>query len=109
MEDAKKYLNWADLIIIIGGDNFFVLAAKLVMNNKIPICGINPHPSTNENLSLPMEYSVDIDRIFEKLRAGNYKVLMRSRICTIMTGVGLHQRPIYAHERQRTRHIIEIE
>lgn len=92
-------MSWADLVIVIGGDCTFVLASKLITNNRMPIFGINPHPSTDDILTLPMEYSMDIDRIFERLRAGNYNLLMRSRIRTIMTGIGLYEPPLLLHEK----------
>jgi len=108
IKDARKFLDWTDLIIVIGGDNIFVLATSIIMNDRIPICGINPHPITDEIFSLPMEYNVDVDRIFERFRAGNYKLLMRSRMRITMTGTGIYRRPIYVHERERTRDIIEM-
>ncbi|EGI63644.1 UPF0465 protein C5orf33 [Acromyrmex echinatior] len=100
--DDVKCVNWADLVITIGGDGTFLLASKLITNNKTPIFGINPHPGIS-TFTLPIEYSTDIERIFEKLYAGDYTVLMRSRIRTVMTGEGLYQQPFHIHEKSRTR------
>ncbi|KAG5329363.1 NAKD2 kinase, partial [Acromyrmex heyeri] len=97
-----KCVNWADLVITIGGDGTFLLASKLITNNKTPIFGINPHPGIS-TFTLPIEYSTDIERIFEKLYAGDYTVLMRSRIRTVMTGEGLYQQPFHVHEKSRTQ------
>lgn len=98
--DASKYVDWADLVIVIGGDSTFLSASKLIMSNKTPILGINPHPGTRNTFSLPIKHNADIERIFEKLRARNYVILMRSRIRTTMTGEGLY-RPFYMHEKSR--------
>ncbi|KAG5317253.1 NAKD2 kinase, partial [Pseudoatta argentina] len=95
-------VSWADLVITIGGDGTFLLASKLITNNKTPIFGINPHPGIS-TFTLPIEYSTDIERIFEKLYAGDYTVLMRSRIRTVMTGEGLYQQPFHVYEKSRTR------
>ncbi|XP_018311452.1 NAD kinase 2, mitochondrial [Mycetomoellerius zeteki] len=98
--DDAKCVDWADLVITIGGDGTFLLASKLITNNKTPIFGINPHPGTS-TFTLPIEYSTDIERIFEKLHAEDYTVLMRSRIRTVMTGEGLYQQPFHVHEKSR--------
>ncbi|XP_018353025.1 PREDICTED: NAD kinase 2, mitochondrial-like isoform X2 [Trachymyrmex septentrionalis] len=95
-----NYVDWADLVITIGGDGTFLLASKLITNNKTPIFGINPHPGIS-TFTLPVKYSTDIERIFEKLHAGDYTVLMRSRIRTVMTGEGLYQQPFHVHEKSR--------
>lgn len=102
IDDASKYMDWADLVIVIGGDDTFILASKLITSNKMPIFGINPHPAASDIFTLPMEYSADMDKIFERLRAGDYDLLMRSRIRTIMTGVGLHLQPLHVREKSRT-------
>ncbi|XP_077256291.1 NAD kinase 2, mitochondrial [Temnothorax americanus] len=99
--DASKCVDWADLVIAIGGDGTFLSASKLITSNKTPIFGINPHPGTSNTFALPIDYSADIERIFEKLRAGDYVVLMRSRIRTVMTGEGLYRQPFHVHEKSR--------
>ncbi|EZA56154.1 hypothetical protein X777_03486 [Ooceraea biroi] len=106
--DASRYVDWADLVIAIGGDGTFLLASRLIRSNKMPIFGINPHSSISD-LTLPMEYSSDIDRIFERLRAGDYGLLMRSRIRTTMTGVGLYRQPLYVHRKSRTQDELRID
>lgn len=99
----NRCVDWADLVIVIGGDGTFLLASKLITSNAKPILGINPHPGTGNTFTLPMESSADIGRIFEKLRTRDYTVLMRSRIRTIMTGEGLYRQPFHVHEKSRTR------
>ncbi|XP_036147716.1 NAD kinase 2, mitochondrial-like [Monomorium pharaonis] len=99
--DAKRCIDWADLVIAIGGDGTFLLASKLITSNKTPIFGINPHPATDNTFVLPIVHNVDMERLFEKLRAGDYTVLMRSRIRTTMTGEGLYRQPFHVHEKSR--------
>jgi NAD+ kinase len=89
------------LVIAIGGDGTFLLASKLITNNTTPIFGINPHPRPSNTFALPIEHRADIEELFEKLRAGDYTVLMRSRIRTTMTGEGLYRQPFHVHEKSR--------
>lgn len=96
-------MNWADLVLAIGGDGTFLLASKLITNNEKLMFGINPHPGTSNSFTMPMKSSADIERIFEKLRKRDYTLLMRSRIHTIMTGEGLYRQPFHVHEKSRTR------
>ncbi|XP_076665335.1 NAD kinase 2, mitochondrial [Andrena cerasifolii] len=52
---------------------------------------------------LPSKYAVDTETIFEKLHSGEYTLLMRSRIRTVMNGEGLYRRPFHIHEKSRTK------
>lgn len=91
-------------MIAIGGDGTFLLASKLIRNNRTPILGLNPHPETCNAFAVPVENCrAEIVRIFEKLRAGDFAVLMRSRIRTTMTGEGLYRGPFHLHEKSRTQ------
>lgn len=98
---ASRFMNWADLVITIGGDGMFLLASKLITNNRKPVCGINPNISKKNTFTVPSKYVADIERIFEKLYKGDYDTLMRSRIKTIMVGEGLFRRPFHIHEKSR--------
>ncbi|XP_076623703.1 NAD kinase 2, mitochondrial, partial [Colletes latitarsis] len=100
--DAMKYVNWADLVIPIGGDGTFLLASKLIKDNTKPVFGINPNIFSGSNIfTLPPKYAVNIGSIFEKLHSGEYTLLMRSRIRTVMNGEGLYSRPFHIHEKSR--------
>ncbi|KAL6435859.1 hypothetical protein ACFW04_005613 [Cataglyphis niger] len=68
-----------------------------------PIFGINPHLETCTTFTLPLKSKSNIVQIFEKLRTGDYTLLMRSRIRTTMTGEGLYQSPFHIHEKSRAR------
>lgn len=102
--DAAKCVNWADLVIPIGGDGTFLLASKLITDNTKPVFGINTIlPPTISYFTLPSKYAVDTESIFEKLHSGEYTLLMRSRIRTVMNGEGLYRRPFHIHEKSRTQ------
>lgn len=91
-------------MIPIGGDGTFLLASKLISDNKKPVLGINPLvPSKNTYFTLPYKYTTNIENIFEKLHSGEYELLMRSRIRTVMTGEGLYCRPFHIHEKGRAK------
>ena len=102
--DAWKFINWADLVVPIGGDGTFLLASKLITDNTKPMFGINPSVSNGGNIfTLPAKYTTDTESIFERLYAGRYTLLMRSRIRTVMNGEGLYRRPFHIHEKSRTQ------
>lgn len=90
--------DWADLILPIGGDGTFLFSSNLIYNNEKPIVGINSDPSSSEGyLMLPEKYTKDIRLIFELLKAGDYKYLMRSRIRTTLIGEGAWSTPFHMH------------
>ncbi|XP_076288252.1 NAD kinase 2, mitochondrial [Lasioglossum baleicum] len=100
--DASRCVNWADLVIPVGGDGTFLLASKLISDNTKPVFGINPSVSSGSNVfTLPSRYTTDIESVFAKLRSGEYTFLMRSRIRTVMNGEGLYTRPFHIHEKSR--------
>ena len=68
-----------------------------------PVIGINPFSNCQSNLTHPVEYSEDVESAFEKLFAGAYKLIMRSRIRTVMYGKGLYSRPFYINQKYRTQ------
>ncbi|XP_078052280.1 NAD kinase 2, mitochondrial [Augochlora pura] len=104
MSDASRCVNWADLVIPIGGDGTFLLASKLIRDNTKPVFGINPSVSGEANVfTMPRKYTTDIESVFGKLRSGDYTLLMRSRIRTVMNGEGLYTRPFHIHEKSRTQ------
>ncbi|XP_043686477.1 NAD kinase 2, mitochondrial isoform X1 [Vespula pensylvanica] len=92
-------IMWADLVLPIGGDGTFLLAANLIFDDKTPILGINSYPRNSEGfLMLPSYYTNHIPRIFELLKAGQYDVLMRSRIRITLKGEGIWDPPFHMHE-----------
>lgn len=99
---SRSDVVWADLILPIGGDGTFLLAANLIFDNKTPIIGINSYPINSEGyLMLPSYYTKNISQIFKLLKAGQYDVLMRSRIRTTLKGEGIWELPFHMHEEGR--------
>lgn len=102
-------MDWADLVITIGGDSTFLLTSQLIRSDKTTILGINPHPDTSNTFTIPVRYRVDIRRIFEKLLTGDYTVLRRSRIRIIMTGEEVDRQPFHVYEKSRKYNVRRIE
>lgn len=99
---SRNNVMWADLVLPIGGDGTFLLAANLIFDNKTPILGINSYPKRSEGfLMLPSYYTNHIPEIFESLKAGKYSILMRSRIRTTLNGEGIWELPFHMHEEGR--------
>lgn len=93
-------IDWADLVIPIGGDGTFLLASNLIKDNTKPILGINSDPSSSEGrLLLPAKYTNDIKSIFDRLRCGSYKILMRSRIRVVLRGENIWSRAFHLHDK----------
>lgn len=83
----------------VGGDGTFLLAANLIGDNKKPIVGINSDPEFSEGfLLLSSKYTDNIDAIFERLKSGNFKYLMRSRLRITLHGENVWQLPFHMHE-----------
>ncbi|XP_011308228.1 NAD kinase 2, mitochondrial isoform X2 [Fopius arisanus] len=98
----KPYFDWADLVIATGGDGTFLLSANQIFGNQKPILGINSDPDTSEGfLMLGKEYSRDIPKIFELLRAGSYEFVMRTRIRVTLKGEGIWGALFHMHEDAR--------
>ena len=93
---------WADLVLPIGGDGTFLLASNLIFDNRKPIMGINSHPEKSEGfLMLPPKYTSMIPEVFEMLKAGDYRVVLRTRIRTTLKGDSIWDAPFHTHEKGR--------
>ena len=58
---TTELVDWADLILPVGGDGTFLIAASKIRNNFKPIVGFNSNPNKSEGrLCLPKKYSNDI-------------------------------------------------
>ncbi|XP_063978221.1 NAD kinase 2, mitochondrial [Diachasmimorpha longicaudata] len=98
----KPYFDWADLVIAIGGDGTFLLGANQIFGNEKPIFGVNSDPDASEGyLMLEKQYSRDIPRIFELLKAGSYEYVMRTRIRVTLRGEGVWGPLFHMHEKAR--------
>ncbi|KAF7281830.1 hypothetical protein GWI33_004230 [Rhynchophorus ferrugineus] len=95
IEDVQN----ADIIMPVGGDGTFLLAASLVNNNEKPVIGFNSDPQRSEGyLCLPKKYSADIQGAIKKLQSGDFKWLLRNRIrTTMLTTDRTDTKPTFLH------------
>lgn len=64
--------------------------------------GINSHPEKSEGfLMLPPKYRSMIPEVFEMLKAGDYRVVLRTRIRTTLKGDTIWDAPFHTHEKGR--------
>uniref|UniRef100_A0A182I698 NAD kinase 2, mitochondrial n=1 Tax=Anopheles arabiensis TaxID=7173 RepID=A0A182I698_ANOAR len=96
----KDALQWADLIVPIGGDGTFLLAAGraspffLSNGKKTPVVGFNSDPRRSEGrLMLPKQYSVQVDEAVRRIIAQDFRWMHRSRIRTTLVGAATTERP----------------
>lgn len=96
----KDSLRWADLVVPIGGDGTFLLAAGraspfiLDKDKKIPVVGFNSDPRRSEGrLMLPKYYSANIDEAVKRILEGNFNWMERSRIRITLVGNSTTERP----------------
>lgn len=88
---SKEVLCWSDILIPVGGDGTFLLAASratpFFVERSIPIVGINSDPSRSEGkLLLPKIYSYNIKDAVKKILSGDFEWLHRSRIRITLLG-----------------------
>ncbi|XP_043494551.1 NAD kinase 2, mitochondrial-like [Polistes fuscatus] len=102
VDNANDDVEWADLVISIGGDGAFLLASRLIQNNKKAIIGINPITIIDEQRTFSIHRCTEIENIFEKLQEGRYNLLMRSRIRTTMYGKDINHEPYQLNEKTRS-------
>lgn len=92
-------VNEADVIIPVGGDGTFLLAASRVKNNRKPVIGFNSDPNRSEgHLCLSKKYSTNIEEAIEKLKTGKFNWLMRHRIRTSILSDDEILTPKYLHD-----------
>ena len=100
----RDLLRWTDLIVPIGGDGTFLLAATraspFFIDNSVPIVGFNSDPVRSEGrLLLPKHYSTNIEDAAKKILTGEFDWMHRSRIrITLLKGNGETPVPVDLHE-----------
>lgn len=58
------------MVIPVGGDGTFLLAASMVTDNQKPVVGFNSDPNRSEGyLCLPKKYSTNIRNAIERLNS----------------------------------------
>lgn len=97
-------LRWTDILVPVGGDGTFLLAASraspLFIENSVPIVGFNSDPQRSEGrLMLQKQYSSDVQGAVKKLLTGDFDWMHRSRLRITLLGVnGKAPVPIDLHE-----------
>lgn len=100
----RDLLRWTDVLVPVGGDGTFLLAASraspLFIENSVPIVGFNSDPQRSEGrLMLPKQYSSDVNGAITKLLTGDFDWMHRSRLRITLLGVnGNVPVPIDLHE-----------
>ncbi|XP_037825556.1 NAD kinase 2, mitochondrial isoform X2 [Lucilia sericata] len=90
---SKDVMRWADVIVPIGGDGTFLLAAGRASplfaqsQQKTPIVGFNSDPQRSEGrLMLPKQYSENPADAVARIKSGDFQWMHRSRIRTTLLG-----------------------
>lgn len=100
----KELMEWTDLIVPVGGDGTFLLAASratpFFIQNSVPIVGFNSDPARSEGrLMLPKQYTSDVHDAVCKIIKGDFDWMHRSRIrITLLKFNGETPVPIDLHE-----------
>lgn len=82
-------VKWADIVVPVGGDGTFLLAASRVRDNITPVVGFNSDPYRSEGyLCLPKRYSTNVSEALIRIIKGDYRWLLRNRIRATLMGVG---------------------
>lgn len=100
----QEILKWTDILVPVGGDGTFLLAASratpLFIESSVPIVGFNSDPDRSEGrLLLPKHYSYHVDEAIKKILTGDFEWMHRSRIRLTLLGLNGHAPvPVDLHE-----------
>ncbi|XP_067630732.1 NAD kinase 2, mitochondrial [Eurosta solidaginis] len=90
---SKEIMKWADLIVPVGGDGTFLLAAGRASplfaqsQQKTPIVGFNSDPQRSEGrLMLPKHYTENTKDAVAKIKSCDFQWMYRTRIRTSILG-----------------------
>ncbi|XP_017470862.1 PREDICTED: NAD kinase 2, mitochondrial isoform X2 [Rhagoletis zephyria] len=90
---SKEIMKWADLIVPVGGDGTFLLAAGRASplfaqsQQKTPIVGFNSDPQRSEGrLMLPKYYTENTADAVARIKSGDFQWMYRTRIRTSILG-----------------------
>ncbi|KAF5290923.1 hypothetical protein FQR65_LT11505 [Abscondita terminalis] len=98
MDYSNSLIDWADVVMPVGGDGTFLLAASKIVNNKKTVIGFNSDPNKSEGyLCLPKRYTEDTKEAIERLQQGQFNWLHRSRIRITVQGAKKSIRPTHLH------------
>ncbi|XP_055919606.1 NAD kinase 2, mitochondrial [Eupeodes corollae] len=90
---TKEAMEWADVLVPVGGDGTFLLAAGRASplfaksQQKTPIVGFNSDPKHSEGrLMLPKRFSEFPEDAVSRIKNGDFRWMHRSRIRTTILG-----------------------
>lgn len=93
----EELVRWADMIVPIGGDGTFIVAAGRLIpvfsqkEKQTPIVGFNSDPKKSEGrLMLPKHYTEHPEDAIAKIKSGDFRWLHRTRIRTTLLGNNGH-------------------
>ncbi|XP_041474866.1 NAD kinase 2, mitochondrial-like isoform X2 [Lytechinus variegatus] len=91
-------VRWADLIVSMGGDGTFLLAASKVLD-QTPVIGVNTDPQGSEgHLCLPNRYTFLFEDALKRILSGDFRWMRRQRIRVTVDGCMVNKDPIDLHE-----------
>jgi len=101
LDYSRPLIDWADVIITVGGDGTFLLAASRLTDNVKPVIGINSDPSRSEGyLCLPRSYYSKFSEAMDKLLSGRFRWKYRQRIRITLIGSHAFDSPVELHDQQ---------
>lgn len=111
----RESIEWADMIVPIGGDGTFLLAASRAGSiyangrNKKPVVGFNSDPVGSEGrLMLPKQHSASIEKAIKQMLTGDFQWMHRSRIrVTLLSANGTlpHASDLHEHKGGTMEHL----
>ncbi|GFT18310.1 NAD kinase 2, mitochondrial [Nephila pilipes] len=100
-EYSDSYIDWADVIFTTGGDGTYLMAASKIKNRDKPLIGINSDPTRSlGHLCLPSFYTENFPEAVIRLKAGNFRWMLRQRIKISISGENAFDPPIELHDQQ---------
>lgn len=96
-----EFVKWSDMIVPVGGDGTFLLAATKVSGRSKPVIGINSDPLRSEGyLCLPKHMSQHHDCAIDSILEGKFKWRWRQRIRLSLSGRYSDQEPVDLHNQE---------
>ncbi|XP_046989861.1 NAD kinase 2, mitochondrial [Schistocerca americana] len=97
----EENLKWADVVVPVGGDGTFILAASKIQGNYKPVIGFNSDPRRSAGyLCLPKKYSADVKGALQKIINGDFRWMFRNRIRITLFGKNIFDAPLELNEEQ---------
>ena len=100
----ESFEKFADTVITFGGDGTMLASARSLLNNEIPIMGVNVG-----KLGFLAEYTIaDLETSLYDLIEGNYRLVDRAVLETEVAGEKIYALNDFVIEKKKTSRIITI-